>query len=451
MRQLRTKPKLCRGQSIILQCDYDYNLFKEENQSFKPGWTNETTTEEYSSSILKAFQYQLSKNLDTYMYAGDYETYSGNGYVYEFRGSLSNLKSNLSELHQLQWIDQNTRAIFIQMTLYNPNVQLFTSVILLGEFLSTGGVFPSAHFQPMEFYGNKKIFFSNIKIIILVFTSVLQLVGTIIYMSFIIYFMIKEIQLLIELKSKYFRQFWSLIHLSIIVCSWASIGVYIWRFRESNRISQLFKQTNGYIYINLQLAIYINNLLTYLLSFCCFFGMIKFIHLFRINSRLSLFIQTLEISAKELISFLMMFSIVFMAFVILFYLLFVSKINSCADLLGAVQMLFQMTVMKYSTREFIGADATLGPLCFSIFILIVVFICLSMFLSIINRNFRRVLKNRRESEMLSFMLQRFLRWTGKYVLFNEMMNYTGEYSRFEKSKSNRKFRRTRFSNASTIF
>jgi len=128
--------------------------------------------------------------------------------------------------------------------------------------------------------------------------------------------------------------------------------------------------------------------------------------------------QTLQISAKELISFLMMFSIIFMAFVSLFYLLLVSKINSCADLLGAVQMLFQMTVMKYSTREFIGADATLGPLCFSMFILIVVFICLSMFLSIINRNFRRVLKNRRESEMLSFMLQRFLRWTGKYVLFN---------------------------------
>jgi preprotein translocase subunit SecG len=107
-----------------------------------------------------------------------------------------------------------------------------------------------------------------------------------------------------------------------------------------------------------------------------------------------------------------------MAFVSLFYLLFVSKINSCADLFGAVQMLFQMTVMKYSTSEFIGADATLGPLCFSMFILIVVFICLSMFLSIINDNFRRARKNRRESEMLSFMMQRFLRWTGKHVLFN---------------------------------
>jgi hypothetical protein len=228
--------------------------------------------------------------------------------------------------------------------------------------------------------------------------------------------MIKEIRLFIQLKWNYVRQFWSLIHLAIIGCSWGSIGVYIWRFHESNRISQLFEQTNGYVYINLQLEVSINNILTYLLGFCCFFAMIKFIHLCQINSRLALFFQTLRNSAKELISFLMMFSIIFMAFVCLFYLLFVSKISACADLLGTVEMLFQMTVLKYSTSQFYVADATLGPLCFSLFIFIVVFICLSMFLSILNDNFRRERKNRQETEeILSSVLRRFLRWTGKNI------------------------------------
>ncbi len=160
MRQLRTNPKLCSDHRIILECEYDYSLFNEENQSFEPGWTNDTNEEgEYSSSILKAFQYQLSANIDSYVYVGDHGTYSGNGYVYEFRGSLANLQSNLSELHQLQWIDEKTRAIIIQMTLYNPNVQLFSSITLLSEFLSTGGVFPSFYIQSIDFYGNTKSFF----------------------------------------------------------------------------------------------------------------------------------------------------------------------------------------------------------------------------------------------------------------------------------------------------
>jgi len=159
MRQLRTNPRSCTYQRIISECDYDYSILNEDNQSYQPGWTNNTTLDgEYSSSIRQAFEYQLSKNIDSFIYVGEHGTYSGNGYVYEFRGSLLNLQSNISSLHQLEWIDRKTRAIIIQMTLYNPNVQLFSSIILLAEFLSTGGVFPSFYFQPINFYGNNEIF-----------------------------------------------------------------------------------------------------------------------------------------------------------------------------------------------------------------------------------------------------------------------------------------------------
>ena len=153
MRQLRVQSKACSNPHLISRCENDYSLFNEEKQSFYPGWTNETDGGQYSSSILKSFQYQSNDNLNTYYTIGQHGIYSGNGYVYEYRGSLSNLKSNLSSLHELEWIDQRTRAIIIQMTLYNPNVQLLISVTLLSEFLSTGGVFTSARFEPLQFYG----------------------------------------------------------------------------------------------------------------------------------------------------------------------------------------------------------------------------------------------------------------------------------------------------------
>ena len=91
--------------------------------------------------------------MDTFPYLGDHGSYSGNGYVYEFRGRLSEIQGNLSEIHRLGWIDNSTRAILIQMSLYNPNVQLFISVMLLTEFLSTGGISPTARFEPMNFIG----------------------------------------------------------------------------------------------------------------------------------------------------------------------------------------------------------------------------------------------------------------------------------------------------------
>jgi polycystin 1L2 len=153
MRQLRIKRNLCSIQILNLTCQYDYSFGNEEKHSFAPGWINETIIKD-NSTINQAFQYKSSDQLDTYIYTGDHGSYSGGGYVYEFRGRLTDLQSNLSELHQLGWIDIRTRAVMIQLNLYNPNVQLFTSVTFLIEFISTGGVYSQYDFQPMNFYGN---------------------------------------------------------------------------------------------------------------------------------------------------------------------------------------------------------------------------------------------------------------------------------------------------------
>ncbi len=154
MRQLRIKLDPCHGtHHIISTCGYDYSSSNEEKHSYQPGWSNETVGN-YSSSIQQAFQYATSEDLGTDSYVGNHGSYEGGGYAYEFRGRLSDLQSNLSQLHQLGWIDNRTRAVIIQFTLFNANTQLFTSVILLAEILSTGGIYPTARFEPVSFYGN---------------------------------------------------------------------------------------------------------------------------------------------------------------------------------------------------------------------------------------------------------------------------------------------------------
>ncbi|UJR18699.1 hypothetical protein I4U23_005606 [Adineta vaga] len=396
MRQLRIKTTTCQARNPISStCQNDYNSLNEDKHSYAPGWKNETS-QIYNLFIDQAFIYQSADKLDTYMYVGDHGSYSGSGYVYEFRGRRSELQSNLSQLHQLGWIDNQTRAMIIQLTLYNPNIQLFTSVTFLTEFLSSSGIFPSARFEPITF------------------TLAYQLICTIIYMLLILYFMWIEIKLLIQLKWKYFHRFWSYVQVGIIVCSWTSVAIYIWRYHECQRIGKLFSETNGYVYINLQLTSYINDIITYLLSFCCFFGTIQLIKLCCFNQRLYLFIQTLQYSAKELLSFSVMFAFVFISFLCLFYLLFISKLPECSSLLGTAQMLFEMTLMKFDAHQLSGAEAFLGPFCFSLFIVFVVFVCMSMFISIISDNFRQARENANDKndQMFSFMFETFLRWTG---------------------------------------
>jgi len=155
MRQLRVKSRLCSNRRILSICQDDYSLFNEEKNSFSPQWKNLSNIERnYSSSITKAFTYQSNDVLDTYTYTGEYTVYSGNGYVYEFHGSSLEMQTSLNELRQLEWIDDKTRAVIIQMTLYNPNVQLFTSITFLLEILSSSAIISSTRFEPIDLYNH---------------------------------------------------------------------------------------------------------------------------------------------------------------------------------------------------------------------------------------------------------------------------------------------------------
>jgi hypothetical protein len=111
-----------------------------------------------------------------------------------------------------------------------------------------------------------------------------------------------------------------------------------------------------------------------------------------------------------------MFSIVFMAYLCLFYLLFVSKLVPCASLLSTAEMLFQMAVLKYEIKQFIEADTFLGPFCFTLFIFIVVFVCMNMVISIVNQSYHRAKQNQIDDEVIwSFTIKKFLRWLGKNI------------------------------------
>ena len=149
------------GNNKTGECGGDYRRSNEEQGSFSPGWVDyqyQRNTSNDSVSIRRAFQYRSSAELDTYWYAGDYADYGGGGYVYDFRGPLSQLRGNLSELHRLGWIDDQTRAVMIQISLYNPNIQMFTSVTMLVEFLSTGSLIATARFEPIDLHSELFVF-----------------------------------------------------------------------------------------------------------------------------------------------------------------------------------------------------------------------------------------------------------------------------------------------------
>jgi hypothetical protein len=246
----------------------------------------------------------------------------------------------------------------------------------------------------------------------LVFRSVSSLVTASVCLMCIIYLMITQIQLIRQLKWKYVQSVWSYIDVVIIACAWTCVGICVWRYLESNRIADLFRQTNGYVYINLQVATHVHDVFVALLGCCCFCGSMKILRLLEFHRHLSMFHRTMAHAFTPLLSFMLMFAVVFVAFLSLFYLLFSDRLLTCSTVGRTTAMLFEMILMKFDGNELYQASPVLGPLSFTLFIFIAVFTCMSMFITIISDSFRFVrdyAKTHRnmDHQVLMHMFRRF--------------------------------------------
>ena len=231
------------------------NSESQQTENFGFGWSNfnkSYVAPNGYQSIYGAFQFSDRITLQGSSFQGHLETYEGSGYVYEMRGKLSYLQGNLSLMEAMNWIDRQTRAVFVEFSVYNPNIETLMVSTILVEFLPSGSILTSARFDPLLLFGHLKIWYN---------------VCLLAFMSFIVYFMIVQIRRALNQSfAEYCSDFWTLVEWSIIVAAWISCVVFILRLAKANEVLSFFRQTHGYAYIKLDAANNYNQVLTYSLG-----------------------------------------------------------------------------------------------------------------------------------------------------------------------------------------
>jgi len=87
------------------------------------------------------FKYKSWNELEGLPYWGFFGMYSGGGYVAELGTDLDYASNVINDIQSNKWIDNHTRAVFVEFNLYNPNNNLWGVCLYLLEFLQTGGKF----------------------------------------------------------------------------------------------------------------------------------------------------------------------------------------------------------------------------------------------------------------------------------------------------------------------
>ena len=368
--------------NIISSCNQVYSMFDQEESSFDLNWSIPISNLSYSSDkIKKSFIYTPFSDINSLSHTGQINTYSGGGYIFEMAGTNEYILNLTNYLNSLKWIDSQTSALFVEFTLFNPNINLFMFCLILFEITSVGSFVNTIQFNPIDLYFINQSQFVSFTLII-----------SILLMVFAVGLFLFEIKKLLEKGWKFFLDVYNYIDLAIFAFLWSAFSMFFLRLYESYKIiSQINKRDSTFV--NLQYISYCNDCFNYFMGICAACATLRLIKVFRFNKRIILFLIAFKQSLNELISFGFIFLLIWMAFVQIFYFLMNEETILFSSIINSMETCFQIILGKFNSTVFTGSSSALGPIIFIVYNIIIVFVFINLFVAILIENFYFVQNN----------------------------------------------------------
>uniref|UniRef100_A0A8C8FW89 Polycystic kidney disease 1 like 2a n=1 Tax=Oncorhynchus tshawytscha TaxID=74940 RepID=A0A8C8FW89_ONCTS len=370
LRQVRVQKNSCRMARSMRQavpdCHAPYSWEVEDMGSYGPGW-NRSAGENTSKTLRSPWQYQTQARLRAQPIWGSVVLYRGGGFVVDLGPDSQNASSTLQYLFDNTWLDMFTRAVFVEFTVYNANVNLFCIVTLMLETTAVGAFQFRSELQSVRLYqstGGLHIF---------------VMASEVIYFLFIFYYMYVQGKLMKQQKWAYFKTKWNLLELAIILLSWSALSVFIKRSLLGNRDMEYYHNHKDQ-FASFHETATADAVLGYLIAFLVLLATVKLWHLMRFNPKLHMITATLQRAWTDISGFILVITIMFLAYSNLMY---GWKLYSYRTLLDSALTMVSLQLGIFNYDEVLDYNPVLGAFLIGSCIIFMTFVVLNLFISVI--------------------------------------------------------------------
>ncbi|XP_075457674.1 polycystin-2-like protein 2 isoform X3 [Ascaphus truei] len=308
---------------------------------------------------------------------GHMGTYSSGGFIANLSHTKESSLMTIQHLKENSWLTRGSRVVFIDFSVYNPNVNLFCVARLVTEFPATGGATPS-----WQFYAVKLLRYVSV-------TDYFFACCEVIFCLFICAFIFQEIMKAKKQKLEYIKCMWNWLDISLIAVSCLAICFNVYRTSQvSMLLEKMLEDPN--IYPNFHFLAFWQTHYNNMIALNVFFAWIKIFKFITFNKTMSQLSSTLSRCAKDIMGFAIMFFIIFFSYAQLGFLIFGSQIDEFSSFANCVFTQFRIILGDFDFADIEKADRVLGPLYFISFVFFIFFVLLNMFLAIINDTYTEV-------------------------------------------------------------
>lgn len=216
----------------------------------------------------------------------------------------------------------------------------------------------------------------------------------------------------------YLKSAWNFLHAFVTVfsictfsCVFARVGAVMWAMKQYKADPEVFV---SFAYLG-QLDYFVQAFI----GFVVMATNLEFLRLLRFNKKIGLLTATIRQSMKPLASFGIIFAFIFLSYVSLAHLLFVSQLEDYKNFGISVVSLTRMFLGQFDVESYRAIAPFLGPMLFFTYMVAIQMVLINMFIGIICETFEEVRidieKQSNDHEIVSFMTNRFKKIAGAAV------------------------------------
>ena len=323
--------------SLDRSCFTPYSFATEDKESYSTSWRNlnnndNTSNNNNDSGVINQspWIYHSADETGAPFTWGRQRLYSGGGYIIPmWSRRTSKMVVSLERLRKASWVDEQTRTVFLEFTVFNPSDGLFAGAQLCFEVTDFGTV-DSSHYDIAIF----KLHTLENK------GDVYRLLFECAYAVAVNVYVLRTIRLLWLARrslSGYFLSVSTIVQWSIIILSYASAAAMLWREVIVTRMSEEIRDGRERRFITFHQVIRCNDAIAAMLSVVHFLLMINILRwsVF-IAKRNMLFAFSVSRSKRYLLPVGCLFGVVFVLNVLTSRLLFGSYCDDYRDVSKAV-------------------------------------------------------------------------------------------------------------------
>ncbi|KGL76395.1 Polycystic kidney disease and receptor for egg jelly-related protein, partial [Tinamus guttatus] len=381
MRQVRakdTEKKCFRPGSFVNKyviskshCLHNYGSDTQEKGDYAGTWVR--TAKEYVSkdaSSYTGFTYQPNKTPWVYYTFGDLHIYGPAGYPFYFfpAEGRRNSTTRLDILKKSNWLDEKTWAVIIELTTFNPDVDLFCCISVIFEVSYFGTV-------------NSSLSVHSFALPIFHQQTTAQMVVFVIVLVFLFIYIADELHIIRQEKKDYINNISNLINLGLKSTLLLFVVLKVIKFKMGADIVKFYLlHPNDFIHFHA--VSHLDEILRITMGFLAFLTVLKTLRYSRFFFDVRLAQRSILAALPGISSMAFVVVVYFFVFMSFGYLVFGQHEWNYNNMIHSAQTVFSYCVSAFRDTEF-SSNRLLGGLFLASFMLVMICVLINLFQAVI--------------------------------------------------------------------